>query len=988
MNQRILSSFVCLLLLTSIAPTAAAVGPSDSAIWGISYDWGDFEDDVLDMTGVDTNAVNEDLELAADYAGFDLDSDQVLSGSSHFFIESWDDDETVEIQDIHGNTHQVTKRVTELTVRHGLLTDVGFTAAWIDNNESIDIWYSASQEMVLVIDATYVEYVDSDLLVYGADLEMSGVVSNAADLSMNLQVIAAGEVEAPEVDLGYSISMEVPSLSSEWRVDHPLDYLQQLNQEPSESNEDGIFTCDNGEEIPASWENDGEADCYDGSDEADGTYTPPSEMPETYPEPSEGSSLSHILETGELRYCVDPYYPPFESYDNDGELEGFDVDISTALADRLSQHYGVNLEFVPVESDWDPIIPNLMGGEMCDAIISAMTTTEERGFVLDFTRGFVSVAQGVIGADGSPTISDVFELDAGGTTIAVQSGTTSDWWSNDYFSDATIIAYESYNEVIMALDNGDVDYAMHDASILSVDGDIMTTFSEENMGVALREGNNELLTALDVAITDLVNSEEYDDIYSTWFEGEPYLINDWTPDQDIGWQEGYEEREQIFVCDSGQEIPADWVNDGEEDCYDGSDESGEFNSGGGIIEGTFTTLTGYSLSVGISGIPTEEIGVNLDTFNVELSDNVPGQGAFSENFQNIEGQMAEWNWDCPPVSGNEDLTIDDTAVEVQCGLAAPLSPGMAVMLAQSLAPAFDNGIQELSSVLQEQIESWMEEISGDEGGDGIFVCDNGEEIPASWENDGEVDCSDGSDENGGGGDGVFVCDNGEEIPASWVNDGEADCSDGSDENDDSMGGSEEFERLESMMEALMESNLEKTMGTFAEKLDELLEDNIPSDPVLDLEESCALLFWTTDDSRVVGFAVLNSGELLLGPSIFGVNEHDIDLNVQYYDGDNARAAKIDILGITELRDIAPESKHDNSLLYEILGPDYLPNLDLTDTDGDGVIDYFDQDDDGDGISDWDDPELNKQKGSLPAPGVLAVISMLGAATILMPRKDD
>ena len=60
----------------------------------------------------------------------------------------------------------------------------------------------------------------------------------------------------------------------------------------------------------------------------------------------------------------------------------------------------------------------------------------------------------------------------------------------------------------------------------------------------------------------------------------------------------------------------------------------------------------------------------------------------------------------------------------------------------------------------------------------------------------------------------------------------------------------------------------------------------------------------------------------------------------------------------------------------------------TDSDGDGVIDYFDQDDDGDGIPDWDDPELNKQKGSLPAPGVLAVISMLGAATIFMPRKND
>ena len=660
MSQRILSSFICLLLLTSIAPAAAATGPSDSVIWGVSYDWGDFEGDVLEMTGVDTNAANEDLEAAAEYAGFDLASDQVLSGSSHFFIESWDGDETVEIQDIHGNTHQVSQRITELTVRHGLLADAGFTASWVDNDEAIDIWYSASQEMVLVIDATYVEYVDSDLLVYGADLEMSGLVSNTADLSMNLQVIAAGEVEAPEVDLGYSISMEVPSLSSEWRVDQPLDYLQQLNEEPNWDDENG---------------------------------------------------------------------------------------------------------------SWD-------------------------------------------------------------------------------------------------------------------------------------------------------------------------------------------------------------------------DENG--SSGIGTIAGTFTTLTGYSLSAEISGIPTEEIGVNLDTFNVELSDNVPGQGSFSENFQNIDGQMAEWNWECPPVGGIEDLTIDDSTVEVQCGLAAPLSPGMAVMMVQSLAPAFDNGVQELSSVLQEQIESWIEEISGGDDGDGVFVCDNGEEIPEDWENDGEIDCSDGSDENDEGS--TFTCDNGEEIPADWENDGEEDCSDGSDENDGSMEGSEQSERLESMMEALMESNLNKTMEAFSEKLGELVEDNVPSEPIIDLEDSCALLFWTTDDSRVVGFAILNSEELLLGPSVFGVKTHDVELNVLYHDGENARTAKMDIVGLTELRDIAPESRHDNSQLYEILGPDYLPDLNMLDTDGDGIIDYFDQDDDNDGISDWDDSELNNQDDSLddslPAPSVLAVISMLGAAAILMPRRDD
>jgi len=78
----------------------------------------------------------------------------------------------------------------------------------------------------------------------------------------------------------------------------------------------------------------------------------------------------------------------------------------------------------------------------------------------------------------------------------------------------------------------------------------------------------------------------------------------------------------------------------------------------------------------------------------------------------------------------------------------------------------------------------------------MFICDNGEEIPMSWYDDGMADCEDGSDEPNGTGDNTgeveytFNCGSGDEISLEWVNDGEEDCDDGSDEQQYDVDGNE------------------------------------------------------------------------------------------------------------------------------------------------------------------------------------------------------
>ena len=212
-----------------------------------------------------------------------------------------------------------------------------------------------------------------------------------------------------------------------------------------------------------------------------------------------------------------------------------------------------DVEAVWVESGWDPIIPNLNAGEMCDVIISAMTKTDERDQVVDFTRAYYTSSQGVIGGSGAASITAVADLNTAGTTIGVQSGTTSDLYANENLGMATISAFEDFPSVITALNNGDVMYAMGDAPVLSLEGTLMVTFSDENFGFAVREDSGELLDALNMAIGAVVDSGEYDTIYGASFDGAVTLADDTTADTATAYPASPSEGSTLTgVLESGQ----------------------------------------------------------------------------------------------------------------------------------------------------------------------------------------------------------------------------------------------------------------------------------------------------------------------------------------------------------------------------------------------------------------------------------------------------
>jgi ABC-type amino acid transport substrate-binding protein len=776
------------------------------------------------------------------------------------------------------------------------------------------------------------------------------------------------------------------------------------------------FVCDNGETIPRHWFNDGYPDCSDGSDEITSNEGPTlhydwqEDQPTEFPVPTEGSSLHHVLSTGELTYCTDPFYPPFEEYDANGDMVGFDIDVADHLASALSEEYGTPVQFVPLESEWDPIIPNLNSGEMCDAIISAMTKTEERDYVVDFTRGYYTWSQGVIGGSGSAPISDVSELNQDGVTIGVQSGTTSDLYAADNLPMATTSAYEDYPSLISALNNGDVMYALGDTSVLSSDGTIMVTFYEELFGIALREGNNELLTALDFGITNLVESEEYGSIFSTWIEGEPHMINDWSPDWDFGSQEYYgdesgDSSEDGFTClyETWQVIPSSGVNDGYPDCYDGSDEEMAPEVWSCAVD---VRLDSIEHDFG-SGIGANHPLNSWQAFDEKIDDH-PG---FPEWCGTEVGvlEIGETQPNLPPADDIYGSWYGDDNYD-------PYDVGIRARNATHFHELWGGGEGNQHQDCENYGGSWSAEYnscafqaSPDYAIDGELIWGEYGWTRYHWSGDylylaipATVDTPPDIVWNGVGPRVTdFICDQDDrwERVQEWqVGDGIEDCYNGEDENPDASsnepGDPAGSTDLEMMFEALEESNLQKTMEAFSERLEVLMQDNVPEEPKYDIEDLCATMLWDPSDVRVLGVALVLEGGLLFGPQIKDSIPHPTTtINVEFLSGQAARDAKSGIATQSSMDEMAPDSKHDLAELYEILGPGYLPNLDTTDSDGDGTLDFFDTDDDNDGVPDWEDPEpttveSEAESSSLPAHGLVASLSVIAAAAMLIPRRDD
>ena len=228
-----------------------------------------------------------------------------------------------------------------------------------------------------------------------------------------------------------------------------------------------------------------------------------------------GSTDLQTIEEGALTVCSDIPYPPFE-VEKAGEYTGFDMDIMKEIAT------GLDLEMVVQDSAFEGLQSGLsLNSNQCDIVASAMTITADREKNLDFTQPYYDSKQSLL----VPTGSDIRSIDdLAGKKVGVQQGTTGKTYTEENApEDAEVVSFPSDGEMYPAIKAGQVDALLQDLPVNiehTKDGDfeIVQEFdTDEQYGFAVRQGNTELLDAVNEQLEAMRGDGTYDEIYNEYF---------------------------------------------------------------------------------------------------------------------------------------------------------------------------------------------------------------------------------------------------------------------------------------------------------------------------------------------------------------------------------------------------------------------------------------------------------------------------------------
>lgn len=233
------------------------------------------------------------------------------------------------------------------------------------------------------------------------------------------------------------------------------------------------------------------------------------------------STLEEILKRGELRVGFDAGYMPFEMTDKKGNYVGFDIDLAKEMAKAMG------VKFVPVNTDFDGIIPALMTGKF-DIIISGMTVTQQRNLQINFADPYIVVGQTILlNKKLQGKVKSYKDLNDPKYVVVSRIGTTGEMAVKRYIPKATYKSFDKEADGALEVLNGRADAFVYDfpfnVVFVAQHGSdkvvhLDKPFTYEPLAFGIRKGDPDFLNWLNNFLRQIKNDGRYERIYNKWMK--------------------------------------------------------------------------------------------------------------------------------------------------------------------------------------------------------------------------------------------------------------------------------------------------------------------------------------------------------------------------------------------------------------------------------------------------------------------------------------
>lgn len=176
-------------------------------------------------------------------------------------------------------------------------------------------------------------------------------------------------------------------------------------------------------------------------------------------------------QAGDFVVATNAYFPPFESYDDNYNFVGVDIEIAYKIAQRLNKTLFVN------DMDFDSIVFSVKEGKS-DIGMAGMTVTEDRSLQVTFAEGYYTSSQVIVvreddttfdGCTSAEEVEEILKSKSDNYIIGTQAGTTGYMYSAgdesfgyDGFPNLRTNAYNTGALAMMDLANGKIDAVIID----------------------------------------------------------------------------------------------------------------------------------------------------------------------------------------------------------------------------------------------------------------------------------------------------------------------------------------------------------------------------------------------------------------------------------------------------------------------------------------------------------------------------------------------